>query len=73
MEEAELLPCPFCGGKPILYESDSCDGFYNVLCAKCGAHVGRTDIYEPPEYGTTKEEVVALWNHRACECWEDVP
>jgi len=54
------LCCPFCGRDAILHESRLWIGSYTVFCPGCGVTIGDTDAY-----GTTKEEVIDLWNRRA--------
>ena len=58
--ELGLLPCPFCGAQPMLKESKHAFGVFIIFCPKCGARMG-DDSYE---YGTTKEQVVEMWNKR---------
>jgi Lar family restriction alleviation protein len=40
---AELLSCPFCGGKPFVYisGSKSCGFFEEIICEKCGCRTDR--------------------------------
>ncbi len=52
-DAAELLPCPFCGGKP---ESNGVDGCEEIRCMKCGA---RTD------WNGNHEAAAGRWNTRA--------
>lgn len=56
----EIKPCPFCGGKPVVYgNSKACC----VVCRECNANIvcscGR-DMY--PE---TKAKAIERWNSRA--------
>lgn len=61
IEEPEIKPCPFCGGKA---ESDTVEdgdtkGF-RVSCCNSDCQVGPTTAVFP-----TKAEAVAAWNRRA--------
>ena len=50
----EPLPCPFCGGDPVVYGEDST---WMKLCrVSCDCHI---------EYHETRSEAVAAWNCRA--------
>lgn len=49
--EAELLPCPFCGGHAELVNAERGQGVY-AACANCQGSV----------FGMTKEESTANWN-----------
>lgn len=57
---AELKPCPFCGGKARIIQSDPLlkgkkEFFiYNVACLECSATVRKC----------TEEEAVEAWNRR---------
>ena len=60
MSEIKLLPCPFCGGQvdlfswsqtPLNYE-------YGIECRECQM------LFQVNRYGSTKEDVVSLWNTR---------
>lgn len=46
MNNTELKPCPFCGGKPVLLKHNDED-YYKVFCECCGARqwtfANRTD------------------------------
>lgn len=52
--EARLLPCPFCGGEPVLDNLIDPDDHY-VNCTKC-------EIQTIANY--TREQVIARWNTR---------
>lgn len=54
-EDVKLLPCPFCGGTPILHECDWCEPCeYSVIC-ECGAL----------QRGSTDKRIAAgNWNRR---------
>lgn len=49
----ELKPCPFCGGKPKVYQR----GTWGVKCT-CG---GKSFVHH---YGKTEAEAIAAWNAR---------
>lgn len=51
---ADLLPCPFCGGRPHI---ESWSPFYVVHCLRCLVTTSRP--YE------SAEEVLSAWNTRA--------
>ena len=54
MNEAELKPCPFCGGKATLWEEVTADRPWHILCG-CGGRVG---------WFLKREEAVEAWNRR---------
>lgn len=56
-QQPELKPCPFCGGKAVLYEHVG----YQVMCSKCDV---RGHLWEtrPPEQN--KEMAIEKWNIR---------
>ena len=51
MKEAELKPCPFCGGEAGFYA----ETVHWINCKKCGAE---SAYYETPE------EAIEAWNRR---------
>ena len=53
--EPELKPCPFCGGKAILFEDSTFKGKISVLCTRCNA---QTDAYTLPK------DARIMWNKR---------
>jgi hypothetical protein len=58
-DEATLLPCPFCGHAPELFESIIGDGCYIVTCGN-----GRC-LTKPSLDRAGKENAVSAWNTRA--------
>ena len=59
MEEIELKPCPFCGGKGVeILEDENKYLYYRYMaqCQKCGANA---------KLSRTKEEARKAWNRRA--------
>ena len=58
MENRELKPCPFCGGKEV--EIKGLDHFgimvFNAMCKKCYATGG---------VARTQEQATQAWNRRA--------
>lgn len=74
--DLELLPCPFCGNKEIVYMmyNSECGPRWKVTCGNCDAEID-------PGYAQQKANVQILWNRRAqkkdknCEfCrYENVP
>ena len=59
MEDAELKPCPFCGGKAHYYyqrENDS------IVCEECGARLMYLDFGEDAQ-----KELFKQWNTRPIE------
>lgn len=72
MKEAELKPCPYCGGKAILDKKTECWGHgmyiteHYVRCTECHAR-GRSEA----EYDMKREECInkcqEAWNRRATD------
>ena len=54
-EETKLKPCPFCGGKPVIYKS-MLNRMVWVVCSECDA----TSLSSFNE-----ETVIEAWNRRA--------
>lgn len=54
IDEAELLPCPFCGGEAICVGR----GPYRIACRQCTCALEHL-------YVVTREEAIAAWNRRA--------
>lgn len=58
---AELLPCPFCGELPTIYDDDHPRGIvtWTVLCnnGKCPVEAFTTSI-------SSKQEAIEIWNTR---------
>ena len=71
---AELKPCPFCGGTYIKISTSDCllvkdfvyaRGSVYIGCPKCGAIIG---FWNPKENGGkigAKEKAIKAWNRRA--------
>lgn len=66
-EPEKLLPCPFCGTIPHVFDSgapapgmEDC-GYWACVCPKCGGQTGRPFC---GAHADTKEEAIAIWNHR---------
>jgi len=59
----ELRPCPFCGGKAVLFANDS----IRVLCPDCGASskILSDAIYGFGVSGNATASVIEAWNRRA--------
>ncbi len=59
-DEIDLLPCPFCGALPEIYNRISFEDSYDIRCNKPGCYL---------EFGAdwylSKEEVIEKWNKRA--------
>ena len=49
-----LKPCPFCGGKAILYDLLDTHGCFSVECFNC----------DTDKSDTTKAGVIEAWNRR---------
>lgn len=58
---AELLPCPFCGGKATVWESWMRIGHLGVACQnkKCVTQPDTGNQF------TNKSDAIAAWNRRA--------
>ena len=59
----ELLPCPFCGGRPHLDRHD-------IFC-DCGAQIeiplfvfGEESVDDFPTYEEARQKMIDLWNTR---------
>ena len=60
MDKEELLPCPFCGGKPSRYESDYGE-LYGIGCDNeeiCG-------VLPSTDNCVIEKDAIAAWNRRA--------
>lgn len=59
MDDYELKPCPFCGGKAtFVYEMPQ----GTMMCRKCGARVAIfSDAYEQ---GDCRDKAIEAWNRR---------
>lgn len=63
MQEVELKPCPFCGGKAVIHVNDG----VRVICKECGAMTKcliDVTTYGRPT-GSAIGSVVDAWNRRA--------
>ena len=61
-DDAELMPCPFCGGGAICVSSAS-NNIIHYMCLTCGGSSGYAvgDTESP----LVREEALSLWNTRA--------
>ena len=64
MEKVELKPCPFCGGKAVLFSSVFFSADAEVRCKKCGA---RTMLYKSGNYSDVVLLASQAWNRRESE------
>jgi len=67
MNDAALLPCPFCGGEANL-ENDSFEGEAHVFCTVCEARGGiayYSEFYPEGVANLAVNCVVSEWNTRA--------
>lgn len=56
-----LLPCPCCGGKPYLQETEGCD--FVITCQDCGLGVFDDMDWEIEDYDGANN-VITKWNRR---------
>lgn len=64
MQGIELKPCPFCGGKAVVFVNDG----VRVLCVKCNAQTrSLVDNVALIDSTSAVESVVAAWNRRTGE------
>jgi len=61
MEKIELKPCPFCGGKAVLFSGILFSASAEVRCKKCGA---RTMVYKGQNYSDVVLLASQAWNRR---------
>ncbi len=65
MDNIELKPCPFCGGKAQFMYNIDCepDG---ILCRKCQYVMRFLRIHHKPKdtFGETMEKMAEVWNRR---------
>lgn len=72
MDEIRLLPCPFCGGQPImLVTMEYLDRIVKIHCSRCGASGSglvfdhwRTPGSGLPDLQTARRQAAAAWNER---------
>jgi len=67
MDDLELKPCPFCGGRPT-YNYDASMEPVGVYCVKCHAIIRFVRIrvkgdHEP--FSVALEKIAEAWNRRA--------
>lgn len=79
MEETELKPCPFCGGKAeIHYQPIYTSNGVGIRCTECKArskffpcdcsytfYHGEKNVYIPKERATN--DAINMWNRRATD------
>ena len=79
-ENIKLLPCPMCGGMPMMLVMHQCfECTVRIECTSCGvssagvifanrrlsiAPEGRRDLL--PDLATARRQVVRAWNEREC-------
>ena len=63
MEETELKPCPFCGGKATLIKSKTIFTFADSFCVSCDED---NDCYVRTRtpFRLSKDEAISIWNRR---------
>ena len=63
MPEIKLKPCPFCGGKAVLFVDDG----VRVICTECSASskISKDRITIKGVSGGATESVIGAWNRRA--------
>jgi len=61
--QANLLPCPFCGGEARSHKTDIRPGYQtsSVRCKKCHAEIGRCDL-----------DAEGFWNRRQHTDWQPI-
>jgi hypothetical protein len=62
MDEEELKPCPFCGGKAKFYEKPV--GKYIVVCTECGACNVKKGEWDGFSFYTSIPDAKKAWNQR---------
>lgn len=73
MQQIDLLPCPFCGGKAETFQLDKYDSYGNherLWYSECGECFARSGYYD------TEGEAEIAWNTRASgwiSCSERMP
>lgn len=59
---ADLKPCPFCGGSPVVRVPGETDGFALHIRCRCGI-----ELYGAKAHFPTAESATDAWNTRAAE------
>lgn len=57
--EIELKPCPFCGGRAVFQDNNSCCSY--VYCKKCGATGETVNVSKK---FSSDEKAAEKWNRR---------
>ena len=67
MDEADMLPCPFCGNRPMLWPMG--DGQVTPYCGGCGASFSGGALPDAVdlagEFASDAKTAVKYWNRRA--------
>lgn len=60
-DEIEILPCPFCGSVPLVYNGNS---GWHVCCVAWEKDRSACEIGPSTDGHKTKAEAIAIWNRR---------
>lgn len=65
--KAELMPCPFCGGKADYFANGSVS-HPDIIVHRIACHGVECETQPWTGWRASEEEVIAAWNHRALSC-----